>query len=281
MMVTTGGRGSSFDVGRRLEQLLLELVFLSAIGVWPNSSTTSVAVSWSIGWLIVAITPIFIIVLMTSLALIAMRLASSPTVIVSGICTSRLTGRRGLDEPVARLDLHLARAAVAALRLLLLLEARAGVGGDVQFLAAVLGRRARRRRARLGARLGGGTRGFGARGGSAARRSASARSRSRAFARLLLGGGARVGFGARARLFFQLAALLGLDALAFALLGGARLGLGALLLQARGSLGRRAPCRTLPGGGAALPRSPSGSGRSSSGVPRPRPCGRGPAWTRA
>ncbi len=67
--------------------------------MWPNSSTTSVAVSWSIGWLIVAITPIFIICLMTSLALIAMRLASSPTVIVSGICTSRLTGAVGSTNP--------------------------------------------------------------------------------------------------------------------------------------------------------------------------------------
>ena len=72
--------------------------------MWPNSSTTSCAVSWSMGWLMVAITPIFIIVLMTSLALTAMRLASSPTVIVSGICTSRLTGAVGCSKPWRRVD---------------------------------------------------------------------------------------------------------------------------------------------------------------------------------
>ena len=50
------------DVARGREQLFLELVFLERESrVWPNSSTTSVAVSWSMGWLIVAITPIFII----------------------------------------------------------------------------------------------------------------------------------------------------------------------------------------------------------------------------
>ncbi len=48
---------------------------LSRTAVWPNSSTTSCAVSWSMGWLMVAITPIFIMVLMTSFALTAMRLA--------------------------------------------------------------------------------------------------------------------------------------------------------------------------------------------------------------
>ena len=110
--------------------------------VWPNSSTTSWAVSWSIGWLIVAITPIFIMVLMTSLALTAMRLASSPTVIVSGSWTSRLTGAVGNSKPWRRFDADL-RGAAETVRRLLLLEARAGVRRDVQFLAAVLrGRRA-------------------------------------------------------------------------------------------------------------------------------------------
>ena len=80
MMVTTGGRGSTVRVDRRICEHCCSTRLPSArIGVWPNSSTTSVAVSWSMGWLIVAITPIFIIVLMTSLALTAMRLASSPT----------------------------------------------------------------------------------------------------------------------------------------------------------------------------------------------------------
>ena len=51
------------------------------------------------GWLMVAITPIFIITLITSLAFTAMRLASSPTVIVSETFTSRFIGAVGSSKP--------------------------------------------------------------------------------------------------------------------------------------------------------------------------------------
>ena len=57
----------------------------------PNSVAMSSAVSASSGWLIVAITPIFMSALMTSPPRSAMRLASSWTVMVSGITTSRIT----------------------------------------------------------------------------------------------------------------------------------------------------------------------------------------------
>ncbi len=48
------------------------------------------AVSWSSGWFIVTIWPIFISALMTSEALIDILCASSATVIVSGTCTSMM-----------------------------------------------------------------------------------------------------------------------------------------------------------------------------------------------
>ena len=95
MMVTTGGRGSASTSPSCALIWSSNSSSLRRTGVCPNSSTTSWAVSWSMGWLMVAITPIFIMVLMTSFALTAMRLASSPTVIVSGSCTSRLTGAVG------------------------------------------------------------------------------------------------------------------------------------------------------------------------------------------
>ena len=50
---------------------------LTRLMVWPNSVTTSSAVSASIIWLMVAMTPIFISDLMTSTPRSAMRLASS------------------------------------------------------------------------------------------------------------------------------------------------------------------------------------------------------------
>jgi len=42
--------------------------------------------------------PMFIMILMTSLAFTAMRAASSPTVMVSGICTSRTCGATGFSK---------------------------------------------------------------------------------------------------------------------------------------------------------------------------------------
>ena len=56
--------------------------------LWPISSTTIMAVSWSSGWLMVTIWPIFISALITSDALTAILCASSATVMVSGTCTS-------------------------------------------------------------------------------------------------------------------------------------------------------------------------------------------------
>ena len=53
----------------------------------PNSSATMAAVSKSTTWLTEAITPRPISFLMTLLAVCFRRLASSPTVISSGICT--------------------------------------------------------------------------------------------------------------------------------------------------------------------------------------------------
>src|SRR6218665_3174877 len=58
--------------------------------LWPRSSTTIIAVSWSSGWLMVTIWPIFISALMTSEALIDILCATSATVMVSGTCTSMM-----------------------------------------------------------------------------------------------------------------------------------------------------------------------------------------------
>ena len=58
------------------------------MALWPISSTTIMAVSWSSGWLMVTIWPSFIRCLMTSEALTAILCASSATVMVSGTCTS-------------------------------------------------------------------------------------------------------------------------------------------------------------------------------------------------
>ena len=62
------------------------------------------AVSWSSGWLIVAIWPSFINCLITSDALTAILCASSATVIVSGTCTSMTRASAGaLDSCVSSL----------------------------------------------------------------------------------------------------------------------------------------------------------------------------------
>ena len=71
----------------------------SSLAVWPISSTTSTAVSWSIGWLMVAMTPMFMSTLMTSFALTAIFCASSATVMVSPMPTSRSTGAVGISKP--------------------------------------------------------------------------------------------------------------------------------------------------------------------------------------
>ena len=100
MTVTTGGRGSpSSGLAAGTPCRSCSIWFsLTVLAVWPISSTTSTAVSWSIGWLMVAITPMFMSTLMTSVALTAMRCASSATVTVWPIATSRTTGAVGISK---------------------------------------------------------------------------------------------------------------------------------------------------------------------------------------
>jgi hypothetical protein len=64
--------------------------------LWPNSSTSSSAVSWSMVWLTVTIMPMLNSALTRSAPFSAMRLASSCTVIASGTTTSRTCFSRGL-----------------------------------------------------------------------------------------------------------------------------------------------------------------------------------------
>ena len=81
------------------------------LAAWPISSITSTAVSWSMGWLMVAITPMFIMTLMTSLALTAIFCASSATVIVSPMATSRFMGAVGISKAcLASVDTAVLRA---------------------------------------------------------------------------------------------------------------------------------------------------------------------------
>ncbi len=69
------------------------------MALWPSSSTTSIAVSWSIVWLMVAMTPMFMSTLMTSVALTESFCARSATMTVSPTATSRLTGAVGFSKP--------------------------------------------------------------------------------------------------------------------------------------------------------------------------------------
>ena len=80
----------------------------------------------------------FIMTLMTSVALTAIFCASSPTVMASPIATSRTTRAVGISKPclVSASPAHGAAPSVARF---LLLVARAHVADDVQFLAAVAG----------------------------------------------------------------------------------------------------------------------------------------------
>ena len=187
--------------------------------MWPISSTTSVAVSRSIGWLMVAITPMLSMVLMTSVAFTAIFCAISCGVMVSPMVTSRLMGAVGISNAWRDSTLTLP-AAGAFLDALLLLVARAGAAGDMQLLASVT-----RVLGRIGSRPRAPSRACGARG---------ARGRGRDF-----GGGTALRFG------FLLGALLFLRAAGFfrlLLLGGfvfdapAVLRLHALAFLARGFL---------------------------------------------
>ncbi len=102
MIVTTGARPAFSPPDPSANNSSSSALSLTSSNLWPISSTTSTAVSWSRTWLIVAISPIFIMVLITSLDLIANLLASSPTVMVSPNLTTRSTGCAGLLKPCLR-----------------------------------------------------------------------------------------------------------------------------------------------------------------------------------
>ena len=100
MIVTTGARPSAIaSLSRSASTASSNSFSLRRITLWPISSATSCAVSWSITWLIVAIAPIFIITLITSVALTDILLASSETTIVSPIATSDLATVADLSKP--------------------------------------------------------------------------------------------------------------------------------------------------------------------------------------
>ena len=90
--VTTGGRGRS-EASSSGPPLMPSSTSAAEtrLDLWPNSSTTNSAVSASMVWLMVAITSILMSALTTSTPLSAMRFASSWTVMVSGMVTSRMT----------------------------------------------------------------------------------------------------------------------------------------------------------------------------------------------
>ena len=104
MMVTTGGRGSSFASSSSEASVMTSSTSDSETRttLWPNSSTMRAAVSGSIVWFWVAMMPFCIRVLTTAATRSAMRLASSCTVIASGTCTSRTTFSRSPPWPVIR-----------------------------------------------------------------------------------------------------------------------------------------------------------------------------------
>ena len=80
--VTTGGRGSASDSRSRpcaSASSASGSSSFAAFALWPISSTTIIAVSWSSTWLMVTIVPSFIITLMTSAALTDILWASSAT----------------------------------------------------------------------------------------------------------------------------------------------------------------------------------------------------------
>jgi hypothetical protein len=86
------GRSFAAGLAVRFASSAVGIVELGADALWPISSTTIIAVSWSRFWLMVTMVPSFIMALMTSVALTDILCASSATVIVSGTVTSRTTG---------------------------------------------------------------------------------------------------------------------------------------------------------------------------------------------
>jgi hypothetical protein len=117
------GRTRRFGFRRALAlQVFFDLVALSTLAMWPISSTTSVAVSRSMGWLMVAITPMLSMVLMTSVALTAIFCAISCGVMVSPMVTSRFIGAVGISKACAS-RAHAAGAVRSLTRFFFLLRA--------------------------------------------------------------------------------------------------------------------------------------------------------------
>jgi hypothetical protein len=105
--------------------------------LWPISSTTIMAVSWSSGWLMVTIWPSFISCLMTSEALTAILCASSATVMVSGTCTSRCARFRPVRTWIVTVAV-IATAATRATTPVVAAHATAAVAAGLDFF--LLGR---------------------------------------------------------------------------------------------------------------------------------------------
>ena len=99
MTVTTGARGKDSDLVAESSSSVKASGSSRAatMALWPISSTTIMAVSWSKGWLMVTIWPSFINCLMTSEALIAILCANSATVMVSGTWTSMMRCSTGAE----------------------------------------------------------------------------------------------------------------------------------------------------------------------------------------
>ena len=90
MIVTTGGRGARLSAASTsAEESMSTSASLTRLMRWPNSVTSSSAVSWSMVWVSVTGLPILNSALTRSAPRSAMRLASSWTVIASGTTTSR------------------------------------------------------------------------------------------------------------------------------------------------------------------------------------------------
>ena len=108
MMVTTGGRTerSPCTSTACASSASSASSSLSLLALWPSSSTTSTAVSWSITSLMVTIMPILNNALTTSLPFKASLFASSETRMFSPTKTSRRIGAVGFEKPCAPEDVR-------------------------------------------------------------------------------------------------------------------------------------------------------------------------------
>ena len=101
------GRTRQLRLGRVLSPCRSSSIWssFSTLAMWPISSTTSIAVSWSMGWLIVAMTPMFIMRLDDFVGLDRHASARAPaTVMVSPMVHFALDRRGGHFEAVLRFD---------------------------------------------------------------------------------------------------------------------------------------------------------------------------------